>query len=30
MIFDFIARLLPEAKRSNVEDDLKNTKKMFD
>lgn len=30
MIFDFIARLLPEAKRSNVEDDLKNTKKIFD
>lgn len=30
MIFEFISRLLPEAKRSNVEDDLKNTKKIFD
>lgn len=30
MIFEFISRLLPEAKRSNVEDDIKNTKKIFD
>ena len=30
MIFEFISRLLPEAKRSNVEDDIKYTRKIFD
>lgn len=30
MIFDFITRLLPEEKLTNIEDDIKNTKKIFD
>lgn len=30
MIFEFIQRLLPEVSRTNVEDDIKNTKRIFD